>query len=159
MRGWQSRLSECETHLAKEGGLLAEPACEGVHGVHGQVAVWTARALPRALAHPGSSSTGQCAAYNTACSDCAAPPGEIAVVACLISSRLWAHTAGKKVVVLESRTRGAGQTGRTTAHIMTWVRARGWMGPYAVCAVLWAKQFTSLGAGSVGGCGSCLLWK
>ncbi|PRW44524.1 oxidoreductase [Chlorella sorokiniana] len=28
---------------------------------------------------------------------------------------------GKKVVVLESRTRGAGQTGRTTAHIMTWL--------------------------------------
>jgi hypothetical protein len=32
-----------------------------------------------------------------------------------------APTAGKKVVVLESRTRGAGQTGRTTAHIMTWL--------------------------------------
>lgn len=28
---------------------------------------------------------------------------------------------GKKVVVLEARTRGAGQTGRTTAHIMTWL--------------------------------------
>jgi hypothetical protein len=28
--------------------------------------------------------------------------------------------AGKKVVVLESRVRGGGQTGRTTAHIMTW---------------------------------------
>ncbi len=28
---------------------------------------------------------------------------------------------GKSVVVLESRCRGAGQTGRTTAHIMTWL--------------------------------------
>lgn len=30
--------------------------------------------------------------------------------------------------MLESRTRGAGQTGRTTAHIMTWVRAVEWAG-------------------------------
>jgi glycine/D-amino acid oxidase-like deaminating enzyme len=28
--------------------------------------------------------------------------------------------AGKDVVVLEARTRGSGQTGRTTAHLMTW---------------------------------------
>lgn len=38
-----------------------------------------------------------------------------------LSCALQLARAGKKVVVLESRARGSGQTGRTTAHIMTWM--------------------------------------
>lgn len=42
--------------------------------------------------------------------------------------------------MLESRTRGAGQTGRTTAHIMTWVSVRRVVG-----------QLESKGRGLAGG--------
>lgn len=37
-----------------------------------------------------------------------------------LSAALALAREGKRVVVLESRVRGAGQTGRTTAHIMNW---------------------------------------
>lgn len=46
---------------------------------------------------------------------CELPWTRIAAPTCSKSMALAAHIAGKKVVVLEARTRGAGQTGRTTA--------------------------------------------
>ncbi|KAL4423050.1 hypothetical protein ABPG77_002084 [Micractinium sp. CCAP 211/92] len=52
--------------------------------------------------------------------------------------------AGKKVVVLEARTRGAGQTGRTTAHIMTWLDDY-----YYECESMHGKEKTKIVAQSL----------